>query len=61
VKGGEFSVENLTYKALRKVGFIEEIFDLKHEAYDKMMSVESSGNTPGEHPVDQGTLVYSNL
>jgi len=61
VKGGEFSVENLTYKALRKVGVIEEIFDLKHEAYDKMMSVDASDNTPGEHPVDQGTLVYSNL
>ena len=61
VKGGEFSVENLTYKALRKVGVIEEIFDLKHEAYDKMMSVGTSGNTPGEYPVDQGTLVYSNL
>ncbi len=37
--GGEFSVENLVFKALRNGGELERLSDLKREAYDNMMSV----------------------
>ena len=37
--GGEFSVENLVFKALRNGGELEQMSNLKREAYDNMMSV----------------------
>tara|TARA_R110000744_G_scaffold244220_1_gene361110 strand:- start:1348 stop:2259 length:912 start_codon:yes stop_codon:yes gene_type:complete len=37
--GGEFSVENLVFKALRNSGELEKLSDLKRQAYDSMMSV----------------------
>ena len=37
--GGEFSVENLVYKGLRKIGIIQSLFDLKYDAYDEKMSL----------------------
>ena len=37
--GGEFSVENLVFKALRNGGELEKMSDLKREAYDNMMSI----------------------
>jgi hypothetical protein len=39
-KGGEFSVENLAFKALRRSPFIEQILDMKRDAYDKKMTME---------------------
>ena len=39
--GGEFSVENLTFKVLRRSGAIGELIDIKHKSYDAMMSLES--------------------
>ncbi len=38
--GGEFSVENLTFKILRRNGYMEKLNNVKIEAYDKMMSVK---------------------
>jgi predicted nucleotidyltransferase len=38
--GGEFSVENLVFKALRNGGELEKLSDLKREAYDNMMSIK---------------------
>lgn len=38
--GGEFSVENLVFKALRNGGELEKMSDLKREAYDRMMSLD---------------------
>ena len=38
--GGEFSVENLVFKALRNGGELEKLSDLKREAYDSMMSIK---------------------
>ena len=35
--GGEFSIENLVYKNLRKLGTIQDLYDLKYDAYDKKM------------------------
>jgi len=40
--GGEFSVENLVFKALRNGGELEKLSDLKREAYDNMMSVNEA-------------------
>tara|TARA_Y100001938_G_scaffold148296_1_gene231556 strand:- start:7696 stop:8595 length:900 start_codon:yes stop_codon:yes gene_type:complete len=40
--GGEFSVENLVFKALRNGSHLEKLSDLKRDAYDEMMSVKES-------------------
>jgi len=40
--GGEFSVENLVFKALRNGGELEVMSNLKREAYDEMMSVREA-------------------
>jgi len=40
--GGEFSVENLVFKALRNGGELERLSDLKREAYDNMMSIKEA-------------------
>jgi len=37
--GGEYSVENLTYKVLRRNGFLQKLWEAKIDAYDQMMSV----------------------
>jgi hypothetical protein len=40
--GGEFSVENLVFKALRNGGELEKLSNLKGEAYDSMMSLSEA-------------------
>lgn len=40
--GGEFSVENLTYKVLRREGYLDKLSDLKTSSYDKMRSLVGS-------------------
>ena len=40
--GGEFSLENLVFKVLRRTPFMEILNDLKAKAYDKKMSVKES-------------------
>lgn len=39
-RAGEFSVENLTFKELRRNGYIEKLFDCRNEAIDKRLSAE---------------------
>jgi hypothetical protein len=39
--GGEYSVENLAFKVLRRNGYIEKLFDASRDAFDKEYSVES--------------------
>jgi len=39
--GGEFSVENLAFKVLRRTSFLEKVTNLKKDAYDKKMTMES--------------------
>jgi len=41
-KGGEFSVENLAFKVLRRNGYLEKLNDLKLKAYDDLLSLEES-------------------
>jgi len=38
-KGGEFSLENLTFKVLRRTAFLDQLYSLKNKAYDKSMSI----------------------
>jgi hypothetical protein len=40
--GGEFSVENLVFKALRNDGELETLSNLKRDAYDGMMSISEA-------------------
>jgi len=40
--GGEFSVENLVFKALRNSEAMKSLYDLKGTAYDQMMSLSES-------------------
>jgi len=40
--GGQFSVENITFKALRRIGLLDKLSDLERELQDKTMSAESS-------------------
>ena len=37
---GEYSVENLAFKTLRRNGYLEKLSNAKTDAYDKMMSIE---------------------
>ena len=34
-KEGEFSIENLVFKLLRRNGYIQKIMDIRRKAYDK--------------------------
>jgi len=41
-KGGEFSVENIAFKTLRRNGYLEKLSKLKDDAYDQNMSLQES-------------------
>ena len=38
--GGEYSVENLTFKILRRNGTLDKLYTSKLDAYDRMMTIE---------------------
>ncbi len=38
--GGEYSPENLTFKVLRREGYIEKLMDLKDKSYEKSLSLD---------------------
>ena len=40
-KGGEYSYENLTFKFLRRNGYIQKLFDFKNQLIDKRLSLEN--------------------
>ena len=61
VLGGEFSVENLAYKALRKIEVMKDIFDIKYDAYDKKMSLNGDKSRYDTNPSEQGQVAYTNL
>ena len=54
--GGEYSIENLTFKVLRRSGFIETLNTLKTLSYDKMMSLEEIQTPAKEKDVDPKEL-----
>jgi predicted nucleotidyltransferase len=39
--GGQFSVENLVFKKLRSIGYLDKLAQLETDAYDASMSLES--------------------
>ena len=39
--GGEFSVENIVFKVLRRNGMLDRLYDIKTIAYDKSVTLES--------------------
>lgn len=41
-KGGEFSVENLAYKGLRNLGFLDRLWSARLEIQDRELSLETS-------------------
>ena len=41
-RGGEFSVENIAFKTLRRNGYLEKLSKLKDDAYDQNMSLQES-------------------
>lgn len=42
-RAGEFSAENIAFKVLRRNGYLEKLSNLKHMAYDKLMSRTNDG------------------
>jgi len=40
-QGGEYSYENLTFKFLRRNGYIQKLFDFKNQLIDKRLSLEN--------------------
>lgn len=40
-KGGEFGPENLAFKAIRKQGLIQKLYDLKNSLHSKELSIEN--------------------
>ena len=40
-EGGQFSVENLVFKKLRSMGYLDRLAQLETDAYDASMSLES--------------------
>ncbi len=43
-KGGEFSPENLAFKAIRKQGGIQDLYDLKDQLHSEKLSIEEAVN-----------------
>ena len=52
--GGEFSVENLAFKVLRRSGKIADLMDLKNLAYDRTKSV----NGPAAEPRSSSPMLW---
>ena len=41
-EGGEYSIENLTFKVLRRTGYLNRLFKLRREEYDKHFSLREA-------------------
>ena len=37
--GGEYAIENLVFKVLRRSGYIERLNDMKEDSYDEKMTI----------------------
>jgi len=40
--GGEYSIENIAFKALRRNGYLLKLAELKRDSYDRLMSIEET-------------------
>lgn len=54
-RGGEYSLENLVFKVLRRTTFMDLLSDLKAKAYDKLMSLSEQDMNEG-HLLDNATF-----
>jgi predicted GNAT family acetyltransferase len=54
--GGEFAIENLVFKTLRRTPFMDILDSYKAKAYDKLMSVKEN-TTLNEEIIEEGELV----
>lgn len=55
-RGGEFSLENLVFKVLRRTPFMDVLDSFKSKSYDKLMSVSEKTDTYVE-PLDEGQVL----
>ncbi len=55
--GGEFSLENLVFKTLRRTDFMDILDSFKAKAYDKLMSVSEVSTTPPNDMIDEGEIL----
>jgi hypothetical protein len=55
--GGEFSIENLVYKAMKKIGIMDNIYKLKYDSYDEKMSVQR--DKPYSSSVSKQNIYFS--
>lgn len=53
LRGGEFSTENLVFKAMRKDGTLDKLLQAERTAFDKSMTVESADQIVELGPIDQ--------
>jgi len=51
--GGEYSIENIAFKALRRNEYLLKLSELNRDAYDKLMSIDEGVvvDFPGEDPL----------
>ena len=42
--GGEYAIENLVFKVLRRSGYIERLNDMKEDSYDEKMTIKEYNN-----------------
>jgi len=49
---GEFGPENLAYKALRKRGYIQKLFDLRNKLHSEKLSIDENNVDEDWHPND---------
>lgn len=49
--GGEFSVENIVFKVLRRNGMLDRLYDIKTVTYDKSVTLESIIVSESEDPL----------
>ena len=62
-KLGEFGPENLAYKALRKQGLIQQLFDLRNQLHSNNLSIEENfadGRKPGRKGLSQRVGIPKN-
>jgi len=60
-KGGEFSPENLAFKAIRKQGGIQKLYDLRDKLHSEMLTIENMYAIPESKKLDKPTMSVEEL
>lgn len=56
-RGGEFALENLVFKTLRRTPFMDVMDSFKAKAYDKLMSIAEMAKIQDEDLLDEGEVL----